>query len=558
MKKNSTLKGMLLAAVSLFMATAVNAQTVYYEQDYENATEPDWTTSVSGRHTPMLAQDEDGNHYLCADPTQTYNNGAILTGPNFNVTEGVKNVTALFDLRITNTNEKLCSFVIKDSQNGDLFVIKAKSSGNTVWVVNGSTEIILPGTNYINNSTVNDRPWYRFQVTWNEGITYLEVLNPADPDADPIFAIAPVTTLSTVGGMKNMIRYTERNLSKFAIDNVTVRDFENNDIPAATPTSYTIKYRDQYGNQIKDDVVNSTIAGAEVSATAAETANFFNEEHTVKYIYVSGNDPIIADESASYNVIILVYREAETFSYTVNAVTKDEETEEETVFEEIATGSDFEGETIYVPYSCYINVDGTLYSANATNKEYRVSVVLSEDEMIRNILYAVTDINNVCFFSEGENLENFTASAANNADIRCSNAFVGFATEDTEICTLRPGKYAITADLFTSSSAGGSTTFTVGERAYTLSGNASSYHTVQTTPFFEITEESVVTVSAGSKSNAIDYLYIVNDDEAQIATAINEISTTANNQSIFNMQGMPVMQPVKGLYIQNGKKYVVK
>ena len=54
------------------------------------------------------------------------------------------------------------------------------------------------------------------------------------------------------------------------------------------------------------------------------------------------------------------------------------------------------------------------------------------------------------------------------------------------------------------------------------------------------------------------------DDETgagvEIATGIQNVLVNSRNGSadIFNLQGVRISQPTKGLYIQNGKKYVVK
>ena len=43
-----------------------------------------------------------------------------------------------------------------------------------------------------------------------------------------------------------------------------------------------------------------------------------------------------------------------------------------------------------------------------------------------------------------------------------------------------------------------------------------------------------------------------------IATTIKDVETNVNDDSFYNMQGMKVDNPSKGIYIKNGKKYVIK
>ena len=42
-------------------------------------------------------------------------------------------------------------------------------------------------------------------------------------------------------------------------------------------------------------------------------------------------------------------------------------------------------------------------------------------------------------------------------------------------------------------------------------------------------------------------------------TGINEVSAkTASDSAFYNLQGVKVQNPVKGLYINNGKKVIIK
>ena len=42
------------------------------------------------------------------------------------------------------------------------------------------------------------------------------------------------------------------------------------------------------------------------------------------------------------------------------------------------------------------------------------------------------------------------------------------------------------------------------------------------------------------------------------ATGISELKSVAEDGTLYNLNGVRVSQPTKGLYIQNGKKIVVK
>ncbi|MDO4934209.1 MAG: hypothetical protein Q4E71_06340, partial [Prevotella sp.] len=124
-------------------------------------------------------------------------------------------------------------------------------------------------------------------------------------------------------------------------------------VSASAQTSYTVKFTDAAGNELKEAVKYDVLIGNEATASAADMAAFFNADNTMKYIYVSGNQTITATENAESNVITLVFREAEKFAYTLK----------NSLGGIIKEGTDWEGNTTNVAYPRYLAQDGTLYSA---------------------------------------------------------------------------------------------------------------------------------------------------------------------------------------------------
>ena len=183
------------------------------------------------------------------------------------------------------------------------------------------------------------------------------------------------------------------------------------------------------------------LIGATATANAEDMAAFKNEDGSKKYIYVGGNTEITTVKDSASNVITLVFREAEKFNYSVQAVNAEGE-----LMQTLTSGSDFEGETIYAPYGRYIHSysDSTLYEASATNKEYRKTLTLNEDGAVLKVTYNKSAINNVVFFYEGEDVWGMTATTAGNAPVRSSNAAAGYpAEDDVELTGLSTGKYKL-------------------------------------------------------------------------------------------------------------------
>ncbi len=269
---------------------------------------------------------------------------------------------------------------------------------------------------------------------------------------------------------------------------------------ASAMTTYTVKYVDESGNEIKAESVYDILAGETASiADENKVAIYTNDK---KYIYKScDKESITTVADGASNVITATFREAETWNYTVNAVDGDGN-----VLKVLATGSNFEGETITVPYNQYILKGGVLYEAGVTNKEYNMYIALSSDNMTSDVTYSVSSKTNVVYFSEAEEIEGMTGTTSGNANVRCSNSVGAYNASEApvEVLTLTPGTYTITAQVWGNS--GMNITITCGEQSlvvatkgYILSGNAE----------FTLTENSLVTIpQCGNTSKCLDWILI--------------------------------------------------
>ncbi len=163
---------------------------------------------------------------MAGNPTQTYNNGALLTGPAINVDAAEKFVMT-FDLRLrkSNYNDNRPEFYITNANGNKFFSLAAGSGvGNTTWVLNNSTNVSLTGTEYINNGIVSDLNWFRFTVIWDGTNMSVEITNKSTDfsGSTTVLSKTNITRLATDGGIGRMYFATGRSLAKFAIDNVRV------------------------------------------------------------------------------------------------------------------------------------------------------------------------------------------------------------------------------------------------------------------------------------------------------------------------------------------------
>ena len=300
---------------------------------------------------------------------------------------------------------------------------------------------------------------------------------------------------------------------------------------ASSTTSYTIKFEDADGATLKDPVsVSGVTVGSKVTASAENTVSFKNADGTKKYIYDSGNNEIELQKDAESNVITLVFREAAKVSYVAKATSSDGAVEQE-----IANGEDFEGETFKIIYPKYLNISGTLYKKDAesdNNKEYSRTVTLPSNTQSETYTfeYAKTDITNVVYFSEAEDIEGMTKETGSNANIRCSNGAGGYSTEVVKATTLEPGKYKVvmcvwgnktTPATVISASAGGKIIHSAETQGYIDETNSA----------FELLETADITIQGAVAGKPLDYIYIVKTGEA--TTSIAAEITTAGWATLY-------------------------
>lgn len=219
----------------------------------------------------------------------------------------------------------------------------------------------------------------------------------------------------------------------YAIDNMSITSKISADVPA----NYVIK-----------KVCGSVVLGEE-SFTGIEGKNPTISEDNIfvdgkKYIYVS-NDSEEKGTIVEGSVYTLTYREAETYNYSVTGKVDD------VVIKEFTKGQNFEGETVSSPYLRYVEKDGVWYeAARGTAAYYKASTVLDSNNQELVIAYKKSDINNVAYFKEAEEIEGLTVSTNQNADVRCSNAAGAYNSSETPVvvATLPAGTYQLTVGLW--------------------------------------------------------------------------------------------------------------
>ena len=464
----------------------------FYAETYEKrGGTTGWSTATAGRFTPAVLG-SNTNKYLSVVQSSRGQNSTTVTGTAWNGSVA-KNTdfTMTFDLQLTNSNTDIPSLTFKDYDNSNTMLKLQPTAKNvTTWIINDNADQTV---------TLAADTWYSFSYSRKGELTYLTITRTSD-DSE-VLEQSLISTLSDNGGLGNVSFNTGRYYANIAFDNVLIRSWKTGDTPAVVVTSYTVKYQDALGNDLKDADVIATTAGTEdITATSGQMAPFYNDGKTKKYIYVSGNTTITADEDPEENVITLVFREADTYNYTVtnNLGTAI-----------VAAASDFEGETIKVPFPRYELKDGTLYTKSAISNEYNYTFTLSSDNQAETITgYTDSNVPAVVFYTEGEDIDGVTESTAGATTTRASHSLAATRGDADRIVyeDLAPGIYKIHAGFFKASTAGVSATMTVdGQDILLSSGDGTNLVTTDSEEFTVTSTSDVVWTAGGA---AIDYLYI--------------------------------------------------
>lgn len=218
---------------------------------------------------------------------------------------------------------------------------------------------------------------------------------------------------------------------------------------------------------------------------------------SAKYIYSSDDAASQTIASDGSTVITVNFREASKYTYTINAVGGSKTVQ-------LASGSNFEGETLSVAYPRYL-LDGTdLYKKEPISNDYHQTYTLTGN-LEENLTYT-KDLSNVVYYKEAEDIEGMTTANGSSANIRCSMGVGGFNGGDTEVAlaTLPAGSYSMIAS--TRGSGDGSLPINIAGTKWDVQTHG---YNVTETKAFTLSEEGAVTVpTGGNNKNMFDFFVI--------------------------------------------------
>ena len=295
----------------------------------------------------------------------------------------------------------------------------------------------------------------------------------------------------------------------FAMYSITVAD------PSSTAKEYTVKYVNEEGTEIKNRATYSGEAGEAAVIYSTDKAKITYEG--VNYCYTSDDSESKTIAADGSTVVTITFHEAATYNYTINAKYND-------AVLKTTAGSSEEEDAVTYCYNKYYDFNGTLVQKLASNNSYQVSFTPNSDNYVKDDSYSLSDITNVIFFSEAEDIATLTTKTSQYLSDRFSGGKGAFAeTSDKVVVTLPAGTYKLTAKIMgTYKSEENYSTFTFKAGENTIWESTTSAQTfyangeIEGDAFTLAAETDIVLVSNGDNGkgntskvmNLVDYFYI--------------------------------------------------
>ena len=526
--RTNLFKSLLVATMAIGSLGGVNAEETTTSFDFEDNNSV-FTIHDKARAAISIVDDTELNskvmQYTCGNM-----NSVAFAYYNFStLTEKASNVKVTFDCIIPDiAGHALISLGdanIHTVANGGF-----KGKNNSGYGENGS--IIAIGcwrANQKNNPSINGKIVSDFLNKWVNVTINVDVVNKKVSyqikDGETVISEANnidyFNTKNIASDCSQIDIYTGTVTGEKSIkmDNLKINVTKDNSIEYA---NYTIKR--VCNNNVIDQTQSNGIVGNNPELDNSYKDNFYNEDNSIKYIYVSDDAASKTVTEDGSTVVTVTYREAATYKYTVN----------NNINDYAVSGTAFEGDNATVAFSKYILKDGVLYETNAINQQYNLTFAVNEDNIIKTINYKKTSIDNVVYYSETEDISTLTPTNAGYIPIRCSNGQGAYATTDAVITKLPAGTYTLTTAVFGNSSENFNFNFYAGENnvfSITTTGSLSE----GTSSSFRLTEPTDIILkqagNAGRSPKVLDYI-IIKQEAATVSVSNAGYATYATTNNI--------------------------
>ena len=473
-------------------------------------------------------------------------------------------------------------FTVKagDTKVWSLETTGSLTAGESTFDLESATDIVIPAVGNVNRildciyiQFLGDKHTYAVKAVKEDG-TVIKTLAEGEGyslDADKVIGIPEFveidgTLYQTDANTKDKDYYRRKislkdgdqtitvTYKKTNIDNVVflseAEDLEGEGVTASSASNANVRCSDAEGAYFTSDVdlgvfnpsnyriwgqvwgnsgTTFTITAGSDEVWSAGTTGSLNgvagdifavNTHTNLYVKQAGDKNHVLD-------CFYVQDMGNKYTYRLNA-----RSEDDVINQTLDTGFGYanDGET-YVYYPRYINASGVLYEAEKTNGSYRIEFKRTQDEQFE-VEYKKTDITDVVFFAEGENIDGaLKTQAGTNMATRSSNGACGYVTSDISMTRLPRGNYQATMVCYSNNSGGATQKFNFGDEdndfEAKISG-ASNGTTFKTDVFSLNYYSDIKWLNNGAGNvNGLDYIYIQSrgDSRTYKVTAKSEDGT---------------------------------
>lgn len=406
------------------------------------------------------------------------------------------------------------------SQLEGMTIQKATLSFRSVCTVSGRNSNVITSSISTN--------WDATTATWNNTVNDLTISQISEGTGQNVDTSAKILSEDVTA----VLSEDDDNIIAFAIYTYTAREQKISEIElkvealnASTTTSFIINYVDESDNVIKTEEGTGTI-GNNPELTNDQKASFIIDDQ--KYIYQSDDASDVTLASDGSSVVKVVCRKAESWAYTVNGVDVDSN-----VLFTVKEGTVFEGEKATVAYPEYfLKEDGELVQAGKIDdnkKQYNYTFSVTENNFVTTITYSSKNIQNIIFYEEGENIAGLTPCNSANTAIRSSNSASAYASSDTKITTLEPGKYKLHAIIYDASKTPNSHwIFMAGDKQIAdLNCTVVNIQELASPEFEVYYETDIIMAKMGGNTMGLDAIYIEKTGDVEIPENVTVTVTDA-------------------------------
>lgn len=481
-----------------------------------------------------------------ADPTSLYERGTTTAWSSGDLADWTQSYcTATIDggLSVNTTNAGwTCTKSISVTENS-LVTLTATlktggasgRSGSYDYIQIGGISLRFNEQDKVASIDVDGTPT-NLSLTYTRATAYnIEiVIDQSKGDVSYTCGSATGTAKSSTAITNVVFGHSKAGKENYAITTVLQKLSVSEELQEVTTADYTINYI--FNNDTIKQVEGNIAVGATINADNPVSVG------DVKYFAADGaTTSLTVSDDADKNVLNVNLRLPNTFNYTVNAVDGSNN-----VLATLASGSYTEGDAaISLAYPRYILSGTTIYASGTGAVSYSTTFTPNADNYIMTIAYNSGTVNDVVYYTEGEDV----SGVSEGANVRASVGKMGYTSGSesyVDVTTVEPGKYKIYLRGQNGNKDARAFNFKVGDEVvFTGSIGQGTNQDHNSEDFNVLVNSTLSFASEGSSASGVDYFYLVRTGDAEETITVAEEGTstyvTTAALDFSNVEGLTVL-----------------